>query len=82
MPKKRDSVRHAEWAIRYRNKFERLARDIAFEADVQLEVRELQVFIRIDDQEELLCIALQAKRLWHTAWLAMCKRFPQLKRNN
>jgi hypothetical protein len=80
MPKKRDSVRHAEWGIRYQENFERLARDIAFEAHVQIEVRELEVFIRTGDEEELLCVALHAERLWHTAWRAMCERFPHLER--
>ena len=80
MPKERDSVRHATWSKRYEDKFERLARDIAFEAGVQIEVRGLESFILIDGTEEQLCTADRPKRLWWSIWMAMNERFPVLKR--
>jgi len=80
MPKQRDSVRHAEWSRRYETKFERLARDIAFEAGAEIEIRDLEAFILIDGTEEPLCTADVPKRLWWSIWMAMNERFPVLKR--
>lgn len=80
MSKQRDSVRHAEWRKRYEEDFERLARDIAFEAGVELDVRGLSAFILRDGEEDLLCTASQPKRLWCTIWRTLCNRFPALER--
>jgi len=80
MPKQRDSVRHATSSKRYEDQFERLARDIAFEAGVEIKVRDLEGFILINGAEEQLCKADRPKRLWWSIWMAMNERFPVLKR--
>lgn len=80
MPKQRDSVRHAESGQRYETKFERLARDIAFEAGAEIEIRGEDVFIVVDGAEEHLCAIDISKRVWWTVWRAMCQRFPALER--
>ena len=80
MPKKRDSVRRAEWSLRYQTNFERLARDIAFEAGAEIEIREREVFILINRAEEHLCTIDHTKRTWRSIWMAMNERFPALKR--
>ena len=80
MPKQRDSVRHATWSKQYEANFERLARDIAFEAGAEIEVRGFEVFVVIAGTEEHLCTADVPKRLWWSVWQAMCKRFPVLER--
>ena len=79
MPKQRDSVRHAEWSKRYEDKFERLARDIAFEAGAEIEIRGLEVFVLMSGTEEQLCTS-DLKRPWWSIWMAMNERFPVLKR--
>ena len=81
MPKQRDSVRHAEWSNRYEDNFERLARDIAFEAGAEIEIRDLDAYILLDETEEHLCTADRPKRLWWSIWMAMNKRFPALQRH-
>ena len=80
MAKKRDSVRHAEWGKRYETDFERLARDIAFEAGAEIVIRGDEVFIVVDGAEEHLCTSYVPKRFWWSVWRAMCKRFPILER--
>ena len=80
MPKQRDSVRHATWSKRYETNFERLARDIAFEAGAEIEVRGSEVVVVIDGAEEHLCTADVPKKLWWSIWRAMCERFPALAR--
>jgi hypothetical protein len=80
MPKQRDSVRHAEGGKRREAGFERLARDIAFEAGAEIEIRGDEVFIVLAGAEERLCTAGVPKRLWWSIWRAMCQRFPVLER--
>jgi hypothetical protein len=80
MAKKRNSVRHAEYRKLGEIGFEREARDIAFEAKAQIEIRGGEVFIVVAGAEERLCTAELPKRLWWTIWRAMCQRFPLLTR--
>jgi hypothetical protein len=80
MAKQRDSVRHAEWSKKYETNFERLARDIAFEAGAEIEVRGNKVFITVAGEEEHLCTVRVPKKLWWSVWRATCKRFPTLER--
>jgi len=76
MAKRRASVGSASSRIRLEEHLERLARGIAFEAGVELEVRELEAFVIIDGVEEHLCTADLPKHLWRSIWAAMRKRFP------
>jgi hypothetical protein len=71
-----NSVRHATWSKRYETDFERLARDIAFEAGAEIEVRETEVVVVIAGAKEHLCTAEVPKKLWWSIWRAMCERFP------
>ena len=80
MPKQRESIRQAKERQRFESNFERLARDIAFEAGVEIEVRDLSVFILTAGTEEPLCTVARTKRLWGTIWHALNERFPHLRR--
>jgi hypothetical protein len=61
---------------------ERLARGIAFEAGVKLEVRGLEAFVIVDGAEEHLCTADLPKHLWRSIWAAMRRRFPVFENYN
>jgi hypothetical protein len=80
MPKKRSSVRHAQFRGALERSFERKARDFAFETGFDIDVRGSEVFIGKDGQMELLCVAEDPKHFWRTTWQAMAADFPALKR--
>jgi hypothetical protein len=80
MPQKRSSVSHAENSLGFEKNCEQRARNFAFENNFEMSVSGIEVYIQIEEQKELLCVADDPKHLWHTTWRAMCKRFPALKR--
>jgi len=80
MPKKRSAITKSEYYGALEKSFERKARDFAFEAGFQLQVRGLEVFVQKDGQSELLCVADSSRHFWRTIWRAMTVQFPALKR--
>ena len=79
MTKRRASVAAASISQHHEALFERLARGIAFEAGVGLEIRGFEAFIIVDGIEEHLCTADVPKHLWRSIWQAMRDRFPIFK---
>jgi len=79
MARRRQSVGAASSRLHIEEHLERLARGIAFEAGVQLEVRECEAFIVVDGVSEHLCTVDLPKHKWRSIWIAMRERFPVFK---
>jgi hypothetical protein len=80
MAKRRESVGWATSSIHSEEKFERVARAIAFEAGAEIIIRGDEVFIVVAEAEEHLCTVDVPKRFWWSVWRAMCQRFPIFER--
>jgi hypothetical protein len=55
------------------------AQDAAFSIAAAIEKREGDVWLIDDEGERVICTPIDPERIWHQSWLALYRRYPELK---